>query len=239
MSMSRSVAMAAIAFALIQLDGLVEAGYVSGLSNTGVDAAGNPLANGAVDAHYQFVAYQAFGPGNSPVVPASSSTYAVNPSTSSFPIPPWHPNDAASSWISADPSITNGTSDPDGYYAFKTTFTVTGSAAGLSIKGLFSADDRVAYLLNPTSAPDPTTLAFTPDQGYASLYNFSINSGFKTGENTLYFIVANTHGGPEGLRVEFSSVPEPASLAMVGFGLLGVVGHTRYRRSRDRAALTA
>jgi hypothetical protein len=230
MTLSRLVAMAAVASGLIQYEGRVEAG-ITGLYDTGVNGTGSPLANGAVDTHYQLAAFEA--PGGSPVVPPSTSTYAVNPSTPTFPVPPWAPNDAVSSWISANPSISSVTSDPNGYYVYHTTFTASGSLAGLSITGLFSADDRVAYLLNPTGPVDPTTLSYTPDQGYGSLYALNITGGFKAGVNDLYFVVENTHGGPEGLRVEFSNaVPEPASLAMLGLGLLGVAG---YRRLRNRA----
>jgi PEP-CTERM motif len=237
MTLSRLVATVAVAFGLIQLDSRVEAG-ITGLYDTGVNGTGSPLANGAVDTHYQLSYTEA--PGGSPVTPGSSLTYAVNPSPPAFPVPPWAPNDAVSSWISANPSINGGTQDPDGYYAYHTTFTVTGSLAGLSITGLFSADDQVAFLLNPTGPVNPASLTFTPDQGYGSLYPLSITTGFQTGLNNLYFVVANTHEGPEGLRVEFNStVPEPASFAMLGLGLFGVIGHLGYRRTRNRAVASA
>jgi hypothetical protein len=207
------------------------AGLIADLYSTGVDNNGVTLGNGVTDTHYRLtVAPVGAGSG--------TTTYVVNPG--GFPIPPWFPNDAVgtaggSMWISGPRTPAVG--EPNGRYIYHTTFTI---GAGIDpnsvrISGFLTADDKVEVALNGNGN---IVVPFTPDQGYGSIYSFSINSGFRAGSNELNFLVQNTHESVEGLRVVMTSsaVPEPASLAMMGLGVAGSLAGYRLRRRKVTVA---
>jgi hypothetical protein len=109
------------------------------------------------------------------------------------------------------------------------------NAASAMFTGRFAVDNSVtAILLNGNSLG-------ASGGGFSSWTDFSANSGFNAGLNTLTFVVRNSaqaSGNPTGLRVEFTSsdasvVPEPATWALMilGFGMVGVAA----RRSRPVA----
>ena len=189
------------------------------LFNTGVDAAGNPLANNAAETHYTLV---------------GGGDLRVATSANGFPIGPWLGDDSASAWVGPN---TDGSLDGDvATYDYRLTFSLDGlNAATASIMGRWSTDNEgLDILINGVSTGN--SLNF--DQPFTNWYDFSVNSGFVSGVNTIDFLVHND-GGPTGLRVEMTgtadaAVPEPASWALMlgGFGMVGGA-----MRSRRKAAV--
>jgi len=180
--------------------------------DTGVNTLGIPLANGTVgDPHYLLIS-----------VPSGTTILRVRRSVGSsptFPIPPWLGDDALSTWIG--PSSDNSLDGPPGTYDFRTTFNLTGFAPDTArLIGQWAADNSGVILINGVATGSPSL-------GFAAFTNFSINSGFIAGVNTLDFIVTNgpsTDGtlvNPVGLRVEVTGTaftPEPGSLVLFGAG---------------------
>ena len=188
------------------------------LFNTGVTNSGAVQANTAAELHYTLVS----APGG--VVPLRDAT-----SANGFPIPPWLGDNSLSAWVG--PTATD-LSGPVGPYDYRVTFSLAGLIPSTaSITGQWSSDNAgTDILINGVSTGNTAA-------GFSAFYAFNIASGFVSGLNTLDFLVRND-GGPTGLRVEMTgtanavvaSVPEPATLALVGTGLLGLaLGRRKHR----------
>ena len=199
---------------------------ITGLFNTGVDAAGAPLANNAAEIHYTAIA-----------VPAGGATgVRVATSANGFPIPPWIGDDLSSAWIG--PNSDAALNGPIGRYDYRVTFSLAGFVASSAfISGLWSADNEgLDIVVNGVSSGNNTGLN---SDTFRSFFNFTLSSNFVGGTNTLDFIF-NNDGGPTGLRVEMTgtadtavaAVPEPTSFAILGAGLLGL---RLIRRQRSQA----
>lgn len=196
------------------------------LFNTGVDASGTPQANGSPELHYTLISAPA----------GAASGIRVATSANGFPIPPWLGDDGASAWDG--PNSDSQLNGPAGQYDYQVTFSLAGlDPATATIMGQWASDDHGDdILINGISTGQMTA------SGYSAFTPFAVNSGFKSGTNTLDFLFTNG-GGPTGLRVEMTgtaaaldAVPEPGSwaLMLVGFGSMGAVA-----RLRRRSALTA
>ena len=159
-------------------------------------------------------------------------------------------------WIANIASCTNGAGGNIGgtnwtQFIFRQSFTLTASeASSLQLSFRWAADDsgevgatrgswQPKWSLNSLaqaslqSTPWPAGIG-----GIPASYDLSPTvtvSGFKEGENTMYFWVQG-NGRTDGMRLDnaqFSQVPVPASLALIGLGMLAA-GLVR-RRADARA----
>lgn len=167
----------------------------------------------------------------------TGAAYVTSGSPADFPFGGvgWLSNDGTSQWISPQASYIPGVNDPEGGWPFSTTFDLTGfNPATAVIVGRYVADNQ---LISINGVLQPSA----PRDSFQTWTSFTINSGFVSGINTLVFDVDNNDsagGGPVGLRVEFTSaeatpesVPEPATLVLLGAGLMGL-GLLRRKTSR-------
>ena len=208
------------------------------LFTTGVTDAGALAAAGTVDSHYKLV-----------VGTGTQGAYVLGNDTTTSPGSGWAGNTAGSKWLVPTSGgltdvIGNGTT-----YTYRTTFTIDPAAgydlSTASINGTVFADDRVKIFINGVDTgfdlPTGGGSGFVP----AALSSFLIKTGFKFGENTIDFVVLNTPFAPtpSGLQVTTltgsifkgvpppASVPEPATLILIGTGLAGIAARSRRKKS--------
>ena len=190
--------------------------------STGVDASGNLLADGVLDPHYSLIS-SPNGAGSAYVVISAQGGWPA------YQFPAWAADGPSSKWIGPQADQTSNANNLlPGTYTYETTFTLTANQVEtFSINGIWSTDNNGLDIIVNGHSLGYTT-PFTAYQDFdATHYLFMIDDsqGFlQAGVNTLDFVVANGLDvpNPAGLRVQFSSVPEPLSMSLMGLGLLGI-----------------
>jgi hypothetical protein len=194
------------------------AASISGLVNTGVGAAGTQ------DTHYALTVLS-----GTTALPNSNAFISAD---NVWPVgKAWTANTSTSKWITPTSNVGDWL-DPNvnGVYDYRLRFDLSGyDASTAAFTGRFAADNSVVILLNGQQIAD--------GHKFDSWKSFGASSGFKSGINTLDFIVTNGHqvdDNPTGLRAEFVSsvatpVPEPTTYAMLLAGL-GLITYTARRR---------
>jgi hypothetical protein len=177
---------------------------VPGLYGTGVDDLGNQLPVNSMDSHYVLT-----GPSSPAYVTLQAGTPRLNNT--------WWPLDNSAPWIG--PQLNANQDAPSGDYVYTLTFDLTGfNLANMVISGQWSSDNGSSIYLNGVNTGFTTPYVPYPDGPFTYIYNFTLNSGFVPGLNTLEFHVYN-ESGPTGLLVQ-NLVPEPATLWALGLGSL-------------------
>jgi hypothetical protein len=202
----------------------LSAATISTLYNTGVDAAGRPVADNTPDTHWSLVA-----PGvqvGTPLVVTSSGGYPIATRFDSG----WIRDNSTSAWLGTLWYTALGPRLSE--YHYQTTFSLAGLDPASAIIGgqVSNAYLLLDILINGVSA------GFNESNGtYAAFIPFGLDAAdialLNGGLNTLTFIVqsGNTVDGTDaytGLRVEFltktaNPIPEPGAAALAGLAVFG------------------
>lgn len=169
------------------------------LYNTGVNDAGAPLPAASPDPHYTLIESPDAGfPG--------PQTFTLEAGWPVAPAGPWIADSAVSRWIA--PRARQSIGNAPGTYTFRTTFDLTGfDPAKARISGRWTSDNSgLDIVLNGVS------LGLSNGGNFGQFYDFTIESGFVAGVNTLDFQVFNAGDAvnPIGLRVEMLGTVEVA-----------------------------
>lgn len=182
------------------------------LFNTGVDSSSANLPLGASDPHWSITS----GPN---ITVATSGQVVANQLTGTYAV------DVNSQWI-----WVNANGGPTGTYVFTQTFDLTGfDPSTATISGSWAADNEGFIQLNGSSTnigSGVLSLSGNLISNFENFSNFSLNSGFIPGINTLEFVITNP-GGPGGfnatnLRGSVDPIPEPSSLLLLSLAVLGI-----------------
>ena len=194
-----------------EMTGLAGEEPIPGLSTTGVDDNGDPLAvdPAVLDPHYQIITN-----------PDGAGTDAHTHNDSVFPIVsgPWLPNDSDSQWIAPRYESSGAAA---GTYVYRTTFDLTGfDPETARLLGTWATDNEGTEIrLNGTSIP-------VAESWFDEFTSFTvpIGSPFESGLNTLDFVLTNQDVGFTGLHVGSLSgmavpIPEPGSVALLALAV--------------------
>lgn len=255
----RSLVRVALVIGLTVASGIVaDAGVITSLKSTGIDAAGQVLSSGT-DPHYSLLRIDSVGPWGSvtydplnPPAPRPGQAPAVfDPPLAGrvvpSPHPAWAANSATSRWISQVADGASSAYGGYGRYVYRTTFDLTGhDPRSVRIEGAWGADDFGWMYLNLADpiVPDRARLV-AGGAGFGNLKPFSINGSsglFQGGLNTLTFFTWDSGAGITGLRVDITSarsdVPEISPAGIPGAAALcaAALALLDRRRSRSRVA---
>ena len=195
-------------------------GATINIFNTGVSPANTLLAGGSSDSHWQVVS----GPG---VVAAAPAIVVTNQSP--FGV---YAQDSSSRWIWINAAGAGGTGTP---FVFSQTFDLTGLDRSTAvINASWGVDDVGFVRLNgSTSGIGSGALSLTPvvESNFRTLNDFTLDSGFLPGLNTLEFVTTdNANPGGLNFTIRTSSadaIPEPSSALLLGLGALGLLTRRR------------
>lgn len=187
----------------------------------------------------------------------TSSATAPSGTGATFNLTPtpgtWASAISGTSWISWDPQSAPGgthghtsSGDPNGYYWYDTTFTVTGTGIDQTIQ--LMSDDTAEVLIDGIQVvgfgalgSDSRCADHTPN--CTKLYSSALAGILTAGTHTLTIVDWQSSLGASGIDAKYSYVqpniattPEPGSLLLLGSGLLGLA-FVVFRRSRSGAAM--